>query len=145
MGKTLLVQFQVGRLHAVGDPGAVGVVAGGGAGVDDSGKVLVEADLVVTLADELAQRARHVQFVGKQHGTRVGRPPEDRLAVLVPGEAAVAIGLHQAFGAQVAAGGEQAVGVAQGFVQRRKGEGVAAQPGQHRGPVMEEGRAPSMA
>ncbi|MNT06565.1 hypothetical protein D3C72_1412360 [compost metagenome] len=145
MGEALLMQFEVGRLHAVGDPGAIGVVAGRRAGFDHGGKILVETDLVMALADELAQRARYVQFVGKQHRTWVGRPPEDRLAVLIPGEAAVAVGLYQAFGAEVAAGGKQAVGVAHGFVQRGECKGVAAQPGQHRRSVMEEGRAVSIA
>ncbi|MNV54735.1 hypothetical protein D3C71_1469440 [compost metagenome] len=43
----------------------------------------------------------------------------------------MAIGLHQALGAQVAAGGEQAVGVVQGLFQGREGQRVAGQPGEH--------------
>ncbi|MCY1463444.1 hypothetical protein D9M71_813410 [compost metagenome] len=57
----------------------------------------------------------------------------------------MAVGLHQALGAKVAASGQQAVGIAQGFIQRREGQGVAAQPGQHRRSMAQEGRAPSIA
>ncbi|MNF66815.1 hypothetical protein D3C84_486130 [compost metagenome] len=131
MGMALLVQLQIGGLHLVGDPGAVGIGARGGAGLDDGGEVVVEGDPVALLAQQLFQAAGNMQFVRQQHRARVGRPPENWLAILVPGETAVAVRLHQPLGAQVAAGGKQAIGFAQGFFQWREVEVVAVEPGQH--------------
>ncbi|MOA65060.1 hypothetical protein D3C78_1913080 [compost metagenome] len=61
-----------------------------------------------------------MQFVGKQHGAWIGRPPEQRLAVLVPGEAAMPVGLDQPARVEVPAGREQAVGLVQGLFQGRE-------------------------
>ena len=133
MGDAAAVQFEVGLLHRRGDPGAVGVAARGGAGADHRGEVLVEGDREVAAAQGLAQAARDVQLFREQHHARVGRPPEERLSVLVPGEAAVPIGGQQALRAEVAAGRQQAVRLAQGALQRRKIQRVAGQPAEHGG------------
>ncbi|MNL31910.1 hypothetical protein D3C87_1537260 [compost metagenome] len=44
------VQFDVGVLHGLGDPGAVGVIPGRGTGADDGGEVLVKGHLIALLA-----------------------------------------------------------------------------------------------
>jgi len=50
-----------------------------------------------------------MKFVGKEDGPGIGRPPQDRLIVGVPGKDAVPIGFEQSFGSQVAADGEQTI------------------------------------
>ena len=100
------MQLQVGRLHGCGDPGAVGIRARRGTGLNDLAELLVEGDLVALLAQAFLQAARYMQFVWEQYGARVGRPPENRLAILKPGEAAVPVSLNQAFGAEIAARGQ---------------------------------------
>ncbi|MOA00539.1 hypothetical protein D3C78_1199090 [compost metagenome] len=72
MGDAAAVQLQIGRLHRRSDPGAVGVGAWLGAGVNHGGKVAIETDLEAPLANDLAQAARDVQFVREQHHARVG-------------------------------------------------------------------------
>ena len=47
-----------------------------------------------------------MEFVGKENGPWVGRPPQDGLVVVVPGKDAVAVGFEQSFGLQVATDGE---------------------------------------
>lgn len=133
VGNSAQVQLLVGQLHRRGDPGAVGVVTRRGTSLDHRPEVTVESDFEALLAQALGQAAGNVQFVGEQDGARVGRPPEDRLAILVPGEAAVAIGCDQALRIEVAAGREQPVGLLQGLVEGRKVEVGAGKPGQHGG------------
>ncbi len=71
VGDAALMQLQVGILHALGDPGAVGVAAWPCAGVDHSREILVEADAVALLTQQLGQATRNMQLVGEQHGARV--------------------------------------------------------------------------
>ncbi|MNY31602.1 hypothetical protein D3C86_1657710 [compost metagenome] len=125
MRVTALVQLEVGLLHGVGDPGAVGVFPWRGASADNRGEIPVEGHLVALLAQQFVQAARDMQFVGKQNGARVRRPPEDRLAFRKPGKAAMAISLDQPIGGQVATRCQQPVGVAHGLFQWREGQGVA--------------------
>ncbi len=131
VGVAALVQLQVGVLYTFGDPGAISVGAWRGAGLDDRSEVLVEGDGIALLAQQFAQAAGDMQFVREYHGAWVGRPPENRLAFREPRKAAVAVGLNQSVGRQVATGGEQTIGFAHGLGQRREGKGVALQPGQH--------------
>ena len=49
-----------------------------------------------------------MEFVGKEHGPGIGRPPQDGLVFVVPREDAVAVGFEQPLGAQIAPDGEQA-------------------------------------
>ena len=51
-----------------------------------------------------------MEFVGKEYGPGIGRPPQDGLIVAVPGKDAVPVGFEQSFGSQVATDGEQAIG-----------------------------------
>ena len=57
---------------------------------------------------------------------RVGRPPQDRLALAEPWKDAARIRVEQARWVQVAAHGEQAVGLAQGGLGRREGASGAS-------------------
>jgi hypothetical protein len=47
-----------------------------------------------------------MEFVGEKYGPGIGRPPQDGLIVVVPGEYAVAIGFEQSFWSEVAADSE---------------------------------------
>ncbi len=47
-----------------------------------------------------------MEFVGKEHGPGIGRPPQDGLVVVVPGKDAVSVSLDQPFWLQVAADSE---------------------------------------
>ena len=51
-----------------------------------------------------------MEFVGKKDGPGIGRPPQDRLIVAVPGKDSVAVGFKQPLGSQVAPDGEQTFG-----------------------------------
>jgi len=50
-----------------------------------------------------------MEFVGKEYGPGIGRPPQDGLIVAVPGKDAVSIGFEQPFRLQVATYGEQPI------------------------------------
>jgi hypothetical protein len=50
-----------------------------------------------------------MEFVGKEDGPGIGRPPQDRLIVAVPRKDAVSIGFEQSLRSQVAADGEQTI------------------------------------
>jgi len=51
-----------------------------------------------------------MEFVGKKDGSGIGRPPQDRLIVAVPGKDSVAVGFKQPLGSQVTPDSEQALG-----------------------------------
>ena len=50
-----------------------------------------------------------MELIEEEHHPRIGGPPQDRVAVAVPGEDALVVGQEQAFLGEVAAHGEQAV------------------------------------
>ena len=115
-----------------GDPGAVGVVTRRGNKPDHRPEVTAESDLEALLARHLARLVGNVQFVGEQDA-RVGRPPEDRLAILVPGKCSRGDGLRPGVaGLRSAAGREQPVGPLQGLSRGGKSKSVRV-PGQHGG------------
>jgi hypothetical protein len=64
--------------------------------------------------------------IGAEHHARVGRPPQDRLALAEPRKDAAGIGVEQARRVQVAAHREQAIGLAQGGLGRREGASGAS-------------------
>ena len=61
-------------------------------------KALVECDVEQAGAKTSFQAARDMEFAGKEDGPGIGRPPQDRLIVAVPGKDAVAVGFEQSFG-----------------------------------------------
>ena len=73
-------------------------------------KAPAEGDVEDTGTKASFQAARDMKIFGKENGPGVGRPPQDRLIIAVPGKDAVAIGFEQPLWAQVAPNGEQAFG-----------------------------------
>jgi len=80
------VQPGVGRLHFSGDPGFRLVPSRGCAGFDDLRKSLVSRHGKPPLVVAAPQTARNVNIVGNDHAARRGRPPQDGLALGVPGK-----------------------------------------------------------
>ena len=83
-------------------------------------KARVDGDEERGLLQLLAQRVRDVQPRRRQHGARIGRPPQHRIAVVEPREDAVTIGIHQPLQRQRAAGGEQTIRVIERLLDRWK-------------------------
>ncbi len=104
------VQMDVGLLHRCGDPGAVRIAARACAALDHVAEGAVERHLEIALTHPLAQAARDMQLIRIEHCARIRRPPQQRLAVLIPGEAAMSIGRQQPIGAQIASGRQKTVG-----------------------------------
>ena len=104
------VQPCVGLADGRRDPRLVVVAAVGAAGHD-----VVERRVDGHAEPAAAQRAREgpgdVHAVGREHGARIRRPPEQVDAVGGPREDAAAVGGQQRGRLEVAAAGEQAVGV----------------------------------
>ena len=108
MGIAGFVKGNVGGFHFIGDPGAVAVGAFRlGTTLDHRFEILVEGDAEKIALEDLFERFGDAQFIGVKHQTRVGRPPENRLAFGVPGEDAAAIGKQQAVDTEIAADGQQ--------------------------------------
>jgi len=82
-----------------------------GAGADHSCKRVVDAEPPVLAAQLPAQAAVDPRPPGAQDAARIRRPPEDGLADAKPREDALAIRGQQARRRQVAAKGQQPVGV----------------------------------
>ena len=104
------VEDLVGGDHLRGDPGAfLPRPVHRGAGFDDVPERGVEGDLVRPAAHRLGQAVRNVQVLGAQDHPGIGRVPEDREAVLVPGEDPLRVRGEQPLRPEVAADGEQPV------------------------------------
>lgn len=127
MGVTGRVKLHVGLDHFRCDPGAVGTLAGCGAGLDDGFEVTVEVDFESPMAQGLAQTAGDAQVFRKQDAAGIGRPPEYGLSRLIPGKDPGTVGQEQALRAEIAASCQQPVGVAQ-----RPGDGGEAEYGVRR-------------
>ena len=92
--------------HFFGDPGSLAGAIG--AAANDLGEGAIESDVKLAGAAGAAQPERHVQTVQRKDRPRVGGPPANRQAVVVPGEDAAAISLQEALGTQITAHGDQA-------------------------------------
>src|SRR5512134_1868196 len=110
MGVTHFVECRIGFDHCRRDPGAAFRILRAGAGASDHylAEAGVESDREMGATNRSVKTARNMQFHGEEDGTRVGRPPEDRLIVVVPGKDAVAVRLEQPLRLQIAADGEEA-------------------------------------
>ena len=73
-------------------------------------KALVERDAEEAVAKASFQAARDMKLIGKEDGSGIGRPPQDRLIVAVPGKDSVTVGFEQSLGSQVSSDCEQAFG-----------------------------------
>ena len=76
-----------------------------------------------------------MEFVRKEDGPGIGRPPQDGLVVVVPGKDAVAVGFEQSLGSQVAPDGEQALRGGQINGREAQIRWVCAEPEQGRHPL----------
>ena len=74
-------------------------------------KAGVECDGEYSGAKTSLETARDVEFVGKEDGSGIGRPPQDGLIVAVPGEDPMAVGFEQPLWSQIASDSEQALRV----------------------------------
>gem|GEM_PF-6708306 len=115
MRAPLFVQGEVGCAHDGGYPG--GAVAAG-AVVNGGGKGGVQRQAVGHPAHVFAQAAAGVDGGGGDDGARVGAPPEDGVAGVVPREDALAVRGEGHFGVNVVALRDKAVFV--GTVGRRE-------------------------
>ena len=98
--------------------------------LDHGTKRAIGTDLQWLLLQALAQRPRDAELVDEQYHPRIGTPPQDRLAVAVPGENALPVGVLQPLGCEVVARGEQAIGFRERSLDRREGR-VRLKPRNH--------------
>ena len=92
MSLTLSMQGFERGYHSRGDPGAALVAARCGAGSNDCRECRVEAYLGVRLPGYTSpQTAREAEVARQENAAWIGRPPQYRLAVLVPWKNASAI------------------------------------------------------
>jgi hypothetical protein len=141
-----LVQPAIAIDDIVRYPGAGAGAARLGAGAHDGFEGRVEADFPAAVAlrsapalfeaaQRLAQAVGNAEIGGLEHHARIGAPPENRLAVRIPGENALAIGVQQAQRRQIRAGRQQAgravfLGHGFGRIGKRR---FAVEPGNHQG------------
>ena len=122
MGIAEFVKARIGCEHLRSDPrAAVWILRPWfGAGSHDSAKAPVKRDAEYARTKTPLEAARDMEFLGKEHGPGIGRPPQYGLIAAVPGKDAVSIGFEQSFRSQVAADGEQAFG--RGLLNRWKAQ-----------------------
>jgi hypothetical protein len=72
----------------------------------DSLKAGIECDGEYILAENSFKTARDMKLVGKQHGARIRRPPQDGLVIVVPGENTVAVRFEETFRTEITSYGE---------------------------------------
>src|SRR5690606_26123010 len=129
MGNLQLVHAAIGLLHVIGDPGGGAFRTPGRAIGDDLGKGAIEGYLEFALAQQFAHAARDHELLRKQPHAYRRRPPQNGFAFLVPGKDAEGVCLYQPGRTEVAAHGQQAVGILQGLLDWRKSRRVFVQPG----------------
>ena len=124
VGMALPMQRAIRRDHLFQNPGAAAfAIARRGAGAHHLRENGVGADFVGVPAQGLAQRLGKAKLGGEQNHARVGAPPQNRITGAEPGKDAAPVGRQQPFRRQVAAGGEQAVGLVQCVFDRRERHG----------------------
>src|SRR5210317_1986056 len=115
-----LVQALIGNDHVVRNPGSLLMAARAGAATDNVRKRGIETHFCCGPAQFAAQPTRNVQVALQKHTAWIRRPPQERLAVVIPGKYSPAVSSQQAFRTEVAAGGKQAVRFTQSVVHRWK-------------------------
>ena len=93
MRVTELMQSRVALDDLGIDPGVVAL----GAGANDFAKSIIDPDLEDFLALQLAERMRHVKFIERHDGARIGREPFDLTVIHGHRENAQPITLQQKF------------------------------------------------
>src|SRR5438105_4013221 len=91
-----MMQPDVGGDERLADPGpfraALHALTHGGL------KIVIEADLVATLGDDPAERARDVKFFERKDAARVGGVPADGPVAVGHGKGALGVGAEKRFG-----------------------------------------------
>ena len=103
-----VVEGDVGLLHLLRDPGAVLAGAGLPTGGDHLSEGMIESDPEKSLFQELSHAARDAEFPGEQNEAGIGRPPEERLPLGIPGEYPLPVGGQKPLRREVSADGQQA-------------------------------------
>ena len=125
------VKVAVGHRHLPCDPRAVLRIAHDArASIDHRSECRVHAHFKVASPDAFRQRARQPILVGVQHHPRIGTPPQQRLALAVPGVDTAPIGVDDALRRQIAAGRQQSVRLLQRSFDRRERR-LGVEPGNH--------------
>ena len=106
MGMTRSVKVHIGPLQFRDYPGPVAVAPRFRAGLDDACEGMIESGRNSLFAQCPFQAARDPETVRKEHGARVGGPPENRLALAVPGKDAAPVGVEQPGDRKVSANGQ---------------------------------------
>ena len=141
---TDFVKMNICALHFVRYPGLDErvIVPYSGTCVDDPFECQVAGDPISAPSQGFSQASRHMDLARVQHGPRVGAPPEQRLALVVPWEYPVRIRGNQCLSREVTTDSQQPVGIGEfrvgeaesgiaaithaefqvGVSQRRKGE-----------------------
>ena len=130
MRVALAVQHRVGVDHCRRYPGSALPDTRLGAASHDAAKRRVHPNFEAALPHDAAQGARQSELSNKQHRARVGTPPENWLGLVVPGKNAVPVRCEQPLGRQVAARGEQSIGIVERGVDRGKRR-TGTEPGDH--------------
>lgn len=96
MGIAEFVQARVGVQHFICDPGSsFGILLARPCTLfHHVPEADIKRDGVHILAKPSPEAAGDMELIGKQHGARIGRPPENRLIVVVPGKDALSIGFE---------------------------------------------------
>ena len=96
MGVAEFVQACVGIQHFTRDPSSsFGMLRASPCALfHDSSKARIERDGEHSRAKASLEAARDMEFVRKQHGARIRRPPENGLIVVIPGKDALSIGFE---------------------------------------------------
>ena len=119
MRVTELMKSDVGLLHFSGDPSPVLISARNrSARDDDRSERSIEGNLKTAFSERLMQPARYVKVAGFENQTWIGRPPENRKPLSIPGKNPQLIGKKQALDREIATDRKQAVGLR--MIGRRK-------------------------
>ena len=100
------------------DPGAV--LTALGAGVNDAGKILIDGMAEATGPNRSPKAAGHVHSAYLEDRPRIGRPPTDGVAFVVPREDAVLIGSNQSVRIEISADGNQAGFIGEVRIEERR-------------------------
>ena len=110
MGKAHTVHFHISRLHFRGDPGSAPCFCSyGGTFLNNFRECAISGDLYRTVAEIALESFWDSEFVGKKDQPRVGIPPEQWVAVRIPGENAEAIGRNKSVWGEVTTYCQQAI------------------------------------
>src|SRR6218665_3966401 len=101
-------------------PGAVRVMTWPCTGFHHFREAAIHRKAEDILAQALGKTARGIVVSCEKNAARIGRPPANGIVFVEPGKDAVAVSLQQALRRKITANREQAIGVVQSLIDRRK-------------------------